>query len=437
MNQRVQRKKGNTGNSQEFTFDWTVFLEILKKKWYWVLLSILFWGAAGYVYLQRQQPLYQRSAVLQIKNGNKGTDLSSFLELQDVGSAAGNSVEDELYIIRSLQILEQVALRLGLDVTYAYEGYFRDEPIYRESAVKVEFLDEYAGYTTCKVVPIDAKSYSLTELSINGGEAFPDYQRVAYGDTLKTAAGRLIVHLNEMNPRPDFEKTVKVSRRNLNGTVTALQGALETNLLKKGGSLVKISYTGNNLSLTDAVLNCLSEEYTQALWNDKKRVIESTAAFIDERTKVIGEELGNVEKKLTDYKQKNQIVNVSSSAETYLSESSTARAEVNQIRSQISVAQYIKNYVQDRTKRNELIPNVSGVGDAGVQSQIGEYNELMLKRNRLSLSSSEASPVVVKMNTMLDAMRTTITGALDNYLNTLNLQLNSSLAVQQDRKSVV
>ena len=131
MNQRVQRKKGNTGNSQEFTFDWTVFLEILKKKWYWVLLSILFWGAAGYVYLQRQQPLYQRSAVLQIKNGNKGTDLSSFLELQDVGSAAGNSVEDELYIIRSLQILEQVALRLGLDVTYAYEWYFRDEPIYR------------------------------------------------------------------------------------------------------------------------------------------------------------------------------------------------------------------------------------------------------------------------------------------------------------------
>ena len=98
----------------------------------------------------------------------------------------------------------------------------------------MEFLDEYAGYTTCKVVPIDAKSYSLTELSINGGEAFPDYQRVAYGDTLKTAAGRLIVHLNEMNPRPDFEKTVKVSRRNLNGTVTALQGALETNLLKKG-----------------------------------------------------------------------------------------------------------------------------------------------------------------------------------------------------------
>lgn len=430
MNQRVQKKNRNVSNAQESTFDVATFIEIVRKKWYWFVASIVFFGIVGYVYLERQQPLYQRSSVLQIKNGSKKSDLSSFLELQDMGDNAGGSVDDELYIIRSLQILEQVAMRLNLDVTYSYEGYFRDEPIYKESPVKVEFLDDYKGYTTCKITPIDSKSCSLMELNINADDNFADYQHVAYGDTLNTSVGRLIVHSVKENLKQNLGKVVKVVRGNLGGTVVALQGAVETTLLKKGGSLVKISCTSNNLTLTDAILNCLSDEYTQALWNDKKRVIESTAAFIDERVKVISEELGNVEKTLTDYKQKNQIVNVESSAGTYLSESSSARTEVNQIRSQISVAQYIRNYVQDRTKRNELIPNVSGVGDAGVQSQIGEYNELMLKRNRLSLSSSESSPVVVKMNTLLDAMRTTITGALDNYLTTLNLQLNSSVIVQ-------
>lgn len=437
MVQKTQRKNRNSNNgSQGAGFDISMLVTILVRNWYWFVISVVVAMAVGYLYMERKQPLFQRSSVLLIKNGKKSSDLSSFLEMNDMGSNnLSGSIEDELYIIRSLQILEQVVNRLNLDVAYSYEGRFRDFPVYKESPIKVDFLDNYRGYTSFKVVPLNAKNYSLSELKVNGVEIPSDFSAVAFDDTIKTPAGRIVVHPVKANLEYNFNKVVKVGRTSVSGAAVALQGAIQTTMMKKGGSLVKITCTHNNVTLVDAILNCLADEYTKALWDDKKRIIESTAEFIDERIKVIGEELGNVEKKLTDFKQKNQIVSVESSADTYLSESSSARAEVNQIRSQISVAQYIKNYVQDRTKSNELIPNVSGVGDAGVQSQIAEYNELMLKRNRLSLNSSENSPVVVKMNTLLEAMRTTITGSLDNYLNTLNLQLNSSVSVQRQANS--
>lgn len=438
MSQRTQRRNNssNSNNSQGAGFDISVLITILIRNWYWFIISVVLAVVVGYLYCERQQPLFQRSSVLLIKNGQKSSDLSAFLELSEVGkNNMGGSIDDELYIIRSLQIMESVVKRLHLDVSYSYEGRFRDFPVYSESPIKVDFPDDYRGYTTFRIIPLSSKKYTLTEFKVNGADMPSDYTNISFGDTLKTPAGRIVVSAVKSNINYNLNRIVKVSRSSVSMAAAGLQSSIQTSMVKKGGSLVKITCTNTNLTKVDAILNTLADEYTKALWDDKRRIIENTAEFIDERIKVIGEELGNVEKELTDYKQSNQIVSVASSADTYLSESSTARAEVNQIRSQISVAQYIRNYVLDRTKSNELIPNVSGVGDAGVQSQIAEYNELMLKRNRLSLNSSSNSPVVMKMNTLLESMRTTITGSLDNYLQTLNLQLNSSMSVQRQANS--
>ncbi len=84
----------------------------------------------------------------------------------------------------------------------------------------------------------------------------------------------------------------------------------------------------------------------------------------------------------------------------------------------------------DVTRNNQLIPNVSGVGDASVQSQITAYNELMLQRNHLLAESGEKNPVVQAADKNLAEMRTVISGSMDNYIKNLRLRLDRTRAVE-------
>ena len=97
-----------------------------------------------------------------------------------------------------------------------------------------------------------------------------------------------------------------------------------------------------------------------------------------------------------------------------MQEGSKAKEESIQLEAQLNVVEFVKNYVTDKTRSSDLIPNVSGVGDVGVQSQIESYNEMMLQRNRLVTNSGENNPVVQNMNRNLDAMRKTIAGSIEN-----------------------
>ena len=147
--------------------------------------------------------------------------------------------------------------------------------------------------------------------------------------------------------------------------------------------MVQITCVGNNVSRADAILGALINVYNETIIEDKNRIAVNTAKFIDERIAVIGKELGDVEEELTDFKQRNRIIGTEGNGSQYLAESSRVKGETLQMETELSIAQSIKSYLMDVTRNNQLIPNVSGVGDASVQSQITAYNELMLQRNHL------------------------------------------------------
>ena len=59
----------------------------------------------------------------------------------------------------------------------------------------------------------------------------------------------------------------------------------------------------------------------------KSQVAVNTANFISERLIIIENELGNVESSLESYKQRNQVVDISSSANMYMNESQKYNAD--------------------------------------------------------------------------------------------------------------
>lgn len=400
-------------------------VELLIAKWYWFALSVFICVSAAYLYTRTLVPVYQRQAVMLVKTGGKtaNSDISAMLELQ--GGITGSGVENEMFILRSHQLVREVVNRLHLDVSYEKEGFFRNTSLYAESPVEVNFIDPYHAYYRTKVTPLDVKNYTISD------------KKYAYGDTVQTEAGRIVVNLKPENLSAYIGKPVSVTRISPETAAAIYKGGISTSLAGKGTTMVQITCTGDNVSRADAILNALINVYNETIIEDKNRIAVNTAKFIDERIAVIGKELGDVEEELTDFKQRNRIIGSEGNGSQFLAESSRMKTENLQMETELSIAQSIKSYLLDATRNNQLIPNVSGVGDASVQSQITAYNELMLQRNHLLAESGAKNPVVQTADKNLTEMRTVISGSMDNYIKNLRLRLEKTRAVERQINSEI
>ncbi|MBQ5879310.1 MAG: polysaccharide biosynthesis tyrosine autokinase, partial [Alistipes sp.] len=86
---------------------------------------------------------------------------------------------------------------------------------------------------------------------------------------------------------------------------------------------------------------------------------------------------------------------------------------------------YIRTYLQDNNNAHELIPMVASISNSGISAQIDEYNTAILQRQKLLQNSSERSPVIQELNTLLSATRHSIIASLSSHISTLEMQRNT------------
>ena len=74
---------------------------------------------------------------------------------------------------------------------------------------------------------------------------------------------------------------------------------------------------------------------------------------------------------------------------------------------------------------NQPLPTNSGISSVNIESQIGEYNKMVLDRNRLIANSSEKNPLVKDLGNSMQSMKRTILQSVDNLIVSLNTQIRS------------
>jgi capsular exopolysaccharide synthesis family protein len=177
-------------------------------------------------------------------------------------------------------------------------------------------------------------------------------------------------------------------------------------------------------SRASAVISSLIDAYNEACIDNQNRSARNTTQFINDRLVVIEKELGGVENELKNYKEEHKITDISAVSQSYLTASSSYQDKSFEVNNQLSIARYIKEYLTSPANSRSLIPANSGLTNESINSQIKEYNDLLLKRDRLLGSSSVKNPVVSDINQSLDAMKAAINHSVDNLIATLQMQVD-------------
>ena len=418
----IHNNSFNTLNEEE-GLKLTDIIELVTKHiwWYVGVTLICLIGAAYYLY--KTPEVYSRSAKLIIDDSNQDA------AMRNLGMASANmmrrtfdGVENELQAFTSPDLMQVVVERLGLQTRYVEKQVLRDVELYHNSPVGMQLagMNPTSGFSFL-ITPAGEGQVSLSEFSIHGN-AVEEVVTGHYGDTLATPAGQIVMYAKENIA--DFVAPIRVSWTNSSAMAKAYAGKLSISLSGKMSSVAVLTMTDQFPSRADAVLSTLIDVYDEEWLSNKNRSAMNTAQFLNERLVVIEQDLTAVETALKEYKEKNNVSDIQASTQKYMSESSLYANKAFEMNNQLSVANYIKDYLTNPENANALIPSNLGLSNANIGNQITEYNTLVLQRDRLLVGSSIHNPMVADLTASLAAIRTAILSSIDNLIATLQLQLN-------------
>jgi capsular exopolysaccharide synthesis family protein len=189
--------------------------------------------------------------------------------------------------------------------------------------------------------------------------------------------------------------------------------------VRKESNIITISTTTDMPTRGRDFIRKEIELYNMDAVLDKNIMASNTATFIDERLRLIEEELSVAEVDVAKYKERLGVVDLASEAEMSMMELSEYRKTVAEVETQINLVNYVAEYVSDESKQTSLIPANIGIDDVSLIALISEYNQLMLDRMRMQRTASESNPIISHMDEQLAVMRANIVTSIGSINNSL------------------
>ena len=424
MKENPYENNMNEQDEEKINYQELLFRYIIH--WPWFVASVLICLIGAWVYLHFQTPVYQVSASIMIKDDKKGGG-STDLENLGIGGVitSTQSIDNEIEVLRSKTILKEVVNNLELYITYYDEDEFPEKELYQTSPVIVNLTAQEADKlpgSALLAMKLSPEGVLDVNLKVGLNEYNQRFEKLpavlptdagTFGFALKDSlsGGQMEGHKGERHIRAVVSRPFGVAK--------GYQGALSIAPTSRTTSVAVVSLMNTNIQRARDFINKLMEMYNRNTNNDKNKVAEKTREFINERIKIIDEELGSTEDKLEAFKRNAGLTDISSDAQ--LAVSGNAEYEKRRVDNgtQINLVRDLIKYINNPLNEYELLPGNIGLSDAGLTTQIGRYNELIIERKRLLRTSTESNPMIVNLDTSIRAMKSNVQAAINGTLQGL------------------
>ncbi len=421
----IELEKGQVPPNNDNGIQLSDLWNLCRDHWWWFIVSVALCISAAVLYIASTPKIYTRSASIMIKDDGKGNtigELSAFKDLEMLN--VNMNINNEIEIFGSPLIMNEVVRRLNLHTSYYFDHLFLDEDLYTRSPLTVAFPDTNDSQSfSFYIERRPGMTVRLSRFARNGAEV-PEWTIVegALSDTLLTPVGRVVVSPT-LYYNDNFASEIHVVRQPLESVAGGYAARLTAALLGKQTSIVQLTVSDVSTQRAEDILNTLIDVYEQEQVLFKNKAAVNTSRFINERLEIIEKELGGIDTDIEQYKSEHKIIDPQSAAAAVLSESGKYASQSFEVNSQLALARYIKEYLSDQSKALSLLPVNTGLKESNLEGQIGEYNMLLMQRDKLLANSSENNPMVIDLNHSLDAMRQAIHRSVDNLIVTLELQV--------------
>ncbi|MBH1960154.1 MAG: polysaccharide biosynthesis tyrosine autokinase [Flavobacteriia bacterium] len=409
--------------------------EIIKpyiRKWWWFVLSVLVFAALALFYIKTATPVYSIKSTALIKDTKKtpSGDMGMLSELGGFGSMGTNSIENEIEVLKSKKLMHDVVTELGLQTAVIKKDGLKENELYgKTSPVIVQLISEK---------PYDDPIKGPLNLTIKGdqleisSEELPTTIVTTYRKTISLPYANIMILKNPAYEPDSKEKPGELQIKYIptSATVNSFQKMTKVDLVNKDATVLELSINYSNIDKGRQIINKLVDSYNTDAINDKNSESKKTKDFIDERIRIIADELGVVESQKEQFKVANKLTDIPTEASLTLGSSETARAKILEVETQLQLTNDLISYMS-RLGSNQTLPSSVGLSNPTASSNINAYNQLILERNRLLESATPQNPLVTDLNKQISVLRSSV---MDNLVkNRVGMETTRNQIIGEQR----
>ena len=419
-------EKNSLNEEFEPEFDFKAEISKYSIHWKWFVLSIVIALSLAFFKIRYNVPVYNSTLTILMKDTKKGGRLSEAAAFSDLGINSGaRNVDDEIEIMRSRTLVEEVVKKLNLSISVVAKGKVLEKELYNESPIAINFINQAANFDEKKLnFEFEEEAAGNFTLISDEGVIIGNKTTFGYGQIIKTKVGDLIItKLN--NSKLANVGSLSIVVTPLKNVVASFKGRLTINPLTKGSNVVILSVLDAVEKKSEVFLDTLVQVYNQNAVSDKEFISKNTSIFVANRLQLINKELENVEKDVEKFKVNNKLTNLETESDLYVQGSNDYNKKAIEIQVQLNVLNSVLDYVKKSNNDNLLPANLFSDVAGDASSLINTYNELILERKRMLKSATISNPTLIKLDQQLASLRSTLLASLEKSRSILKIQQNN------------
>lgn len=373
-----------------------IFQQITAKflpYWPLLILFILLSLSAAYIYLRYATPMFEAHASIIIKEDRRGGNDAQTMEALNLITSQKN-LENELKILQSRSLMEDVIVRLYLYAPISQHGKVKSIDAYLLSPIIVEIKN------IDSLVPVEKVDFSYNNatqtVTLDEKDSYPinEFVTTRYG-VLRFKPNKYYNKLHESDKKLSFG-LIKPS---------TLATFLSLGLKIVAGASVDLSYEDPIPQRAINILNSLIYIYENESIEEKNNLTKNTLAFINEQLEILGQDLDSIETGIQKFRTGNNAIDIGAQGNMYLSKVADNDQRLGEINNQMAILGQVEKYVTDNASESGILPSTLGVGDPALSNLTEKLYTSELELSKLKKTMGANNPRVLTLESEIKTMK--------------------------------
>ena len=338
-----EKFKFEVDESAEFRNEFLKYISF----WPYLIVITLAFLIFAFLYLRYTSPTLKTTSVIEIMDESQNSEMALPTELTVFNRSMIN-LENEITRLKSYSINSAVVKEIKANVIY-----FQIGDIKNTQSTAEDWYEQYDLYFKINTDTITEKlSFSISsdnnKLIISSYDSSDDFIKSFNFNSLSTLEKSHDLPF-ELSIRSD--KFLNAERKLLLVPIKdqgiAFRDALEISALGKESDQLSISLTHQNHQIAQNYLNKLVSVFDNDGIADRKLEYRRTIEFVNVREQILKNDLNIIELRKQNYKQENNLSEISLDANNNIDLKSTYNSEIFQLESQKQIAEYLIDLLKE------------------------------------------------------------------------------------------
>ena len=404
------------------------------KFWWLFAITIPLALLVVIMYHRYTQPIYRASMTLLMEE--RGSENAQNSMMEGFGLSSGmRSLDNQIAILRSWEIIRQTIRELDFHVSYYKTGRMKSTELYGSTPFKIHFdsIHPQLINTPIYITQIDDETFRLNAYNESGtsfiyanGSSGPGFGKIQlqetyhFGEWIKTSWMK--IKIENRGLIGSEEKGHYFEFNNPEVLTSQFQSAFFAGKTGENTSIVNLSVTGNNHQKNSVFLNTLAKVFMSTNLEKKSQIATNTISFIEEQLLIISDSLVNKGAELSHFRTSYQIQDVSTQASLLFARIEEFTNQISDLRLSRNYYVYLREYFSsDSLFKSSIAPAAFPITNPIVSEQIMVIINLNNERQMLA---QNRNPYFIELDSKMEVAQQTLINGIKNQIQIIDAEIN-------------